>query len=48
MVWQSFALLGHNLTHGNYWFTGFGFSLVQACFMADPRTWRASVSYEFK
>lgn len=40
-------LSAKNLTDENYWFTGFGFSLVQARFMADPRTWRASVSYAF-
>ena len=40
-------LAGKNLTDQDYWFTGFGFSLVQARFMADPRTWRLSVSYAF-
>lgn len=38
-------LAGKNLTDEKYWFTGFGFSVVQPRFMADPRTWRLSVSY---
>ncbi|MFT7286144.1 MAG: iron complex outermembrane receptor protein [Halieaceae bacterium] len=40
-------LAGKNLTDEEYWFTGFGFSLVQARFMADPQTWRLALSYEF-
>ncbi|MFK7829379.1 MAG: TonB-dependent receptor [Congregibacter sp.] len=40
-------LAGKNLTDEEYWFTGFGFSLVQARFMADPMTWRLSATYEF-
>jgi hypothetical protein len=36
MARQGFALLGQNLTDDSYWFTGFGSSLVQARFMADP------------
>ena len=44
--WQV-RLAGKNLTDEEYWFTGFGFSLVQARFMADPLTWRLSVSYDF-
>lgn len=43
----TFRLAGKNLTDEEYWFTGFGFSLVQARFMADPLTWRLSASYEF-
>lgn len=41
-------LAGKNLTDEQYWFTGFGFSVVQPRFMADPRTWRLSVSYLFE
>jgi iron complex outermembrane receptor protein len=40
------TLSGKNLGNEKYWFTGFGFSLVQTRFMADPMTWRLSVSYE--
>ena len=40
-------LAGKNLTDEEYWFTGFGFSVVAARFMADPMTWRLSVAYEF-
>ncbi len=42
-----FSLAGKNLTDEKYWFTGFGFSVVQPRFMADPMTWRLSASYEF-
>ncbi|GGF60007.1 TonB-dependent receptor [Alteromonas lipolytica] len=41
-------LAGKNLTDEKYWFTGFGFSVVQPRFMADPRMWRLSVSYLFE
>lgn len=40
-------LAGKNLTDEDFWFTGFGFSLIQARFMSDPQTWRLAVSYEF-
>ncbi len=40
------SLSGKNLTDEKYAFTGFGFSLVQPRFMADPMTWRLAVSYE--
>jgi iron complex outermembrane receptor protein len=40
------TLSGKNLNNEKYWFTGFGFGLLQARFMADPMTWRLSVSYE--
>ncbi|NVK56266.1 MAG: TonB-dependent receptor [Alteromonadaceae bacterium] len=38
-------LAGKNLTDEKYWFTGFGFSVVQPRFMADPKMWRLSVAY---
>ena len=38
-------LAGKNLTDEKYWFTGFGFSVVQPRFMADPRMWQLSLSY---
>ncbi len=41
------ALSGKNLTDEKYWFTGFGFSLVQPRYMADPMTWRVGVTYQF-
>ncbi|GAA6184961.1 MULTISPECIES: TonB-dependent receptor [Aliiglaciecola] len=41
-----FTLSGKNLGNEKYAFTGFGFSLIQPRFMADPMTWRLSVSYE--
>ncbi|MFV8819339.1 TonB-dependent receptor [Haliea sp. E17] len=41
------ALSGKNLTDEKYWFTGFGFSVVQPRFMADPMTWRLGLSYQF-
>ena len=41
-------LAGKNLTDEKVWFTGFGFAQVQPRFMADPRTWRLSVSYLFE
>lgn len=40
------TLAGKNLTNEKSWFTGFGFSVVQPRFMADPMTWRLSVSYQ--
>ncbi|GAB2679010.1 hypothetical protein [Aliiglaciecola aliphaticivorans] len=40
------TLSGKNLGNEKYAFTGFGFSLLQPRFMADPMTWRLSVSYE--
>ncbi|WP_317928561.1 TonB-dependent receptor [Halioxenophilus sp. WMMB6] len=40
-------LAGKNLTDEKYWFTGFGFSVVQPRFMADPMTWKLGVSYEY-
>lgn len=41
------ALNGKNLTDEKYWFTGFGFSVVQPRFMADPMTWRLGLTYQF-
>ncbi|WP_187276570.1 TonB-dependent receptor [Parahaliea maris] len=40
------ALSGKNLTDEKYWNTGFGFSVVQPRFMADPMTWRLGLSYQ--
>ncbi|MEQ5805843.1 TonB-dependent receptor [Alteromonas sp. NFXS44] len=40
------TLAGKNLTDEKYWYTGFGFDVVQPRFMADPMTWRLSLSYE--
>jgi iron complex outermembrane receptor protein len=40
------SLTGKNITDEKYWFTGFGFSLVQNRFMADPATWRLGIKYE--
>ena len=40
------TLAGKNLTDEKYWYTGFGFDVVQPRFMADPMMWRLSLSYE--
>lgn len=40
------SLSGKNLTNEKFWYTGFGFSLIQPRLMSDPMTWRLSISYE--
>lgn len=39
------TLAGKNLTDEKYWFTGFGFDVIQTRMMSDPRMWRLSVAY---
>lgn len=41
----SLRLAGKNLTDQRYWTTGFGFSVIRPRFLADPRTFRLSLSY---